>query len=270
MALFDIIDSVTEKQVTKTGFGDERIYGTVIGIVAENYTQEMPGRLCVTVPARDKDANRLKWAKMAMPYMGAGWGTYFLPEKGDQVLLIFEDGNIEKPYVIGCIPRDKDKFLTKSVNEHNQAKQIQTRNGSRITFWDDENEDGAKDRITVATAKDEHQINIDNEKDKITICDKEKKCLVEMSTEQGVLKIHAQQKLELTVGDTIKVLMNGDSGTIRIETDDMSLHASKKIKLEADGNIGISGRQVSTEATSMLKSESSGMLTLAGKPIKMG
>lgn len=270
MALFDIMDAVSEKQATKTGFGDERIYGAVVGIVAENYTQEMPGRLCVTVPVRDKDANRLKWAKMAMPYMGAGWGTYFLPEKGDQVLLIFEDGNIEKPYVIGCIPRDKDKFLTKSADEHNQIKQIQTRNGSRISFFDDENEDGAKDRITIATAKDEHQIDIDNEKDKITVCDKEKKCLVEMSTEQGILKIHANQKLELTVGDTIKVVMNGDSGKIKIETDDLSFHASKKIRLEADGNIGISGRQVSTEATSMLKSESSGMLSLAGKPIKMG
>lgn len=77
MALFDIIDSVTEKQVTKTEFGDERIYGTVVGIVAENYTQEMPGRLCVTVPVRDTDANQLKWAKMVMPYIGGGWGSYF-------------------------------------------------------------------------------------------------------------------------------------------------------------------------------------------------
>lgn len=270
MALFDIIGSVTEKQVTKTEFGDERIYGTIVGIVAENYTQEMPGRLCVTVPVRDTDANQLKWAKVAMPYMGPGWGTYFLPEKGDQVLLIFEDGNIEKPYVIGCIPKDKDKFLRKSADEHNGIKQIQTRNGSRITFQDDENEDGAKDKITIATAQDEHHIDIDNEMDKISIYDKEKNCLVELSTERGVMKIHAQQKLELTVGDTIKVVMNGDSGKIKIETDDMAVSASKKIKLNADGNIGISGRQVSTEATSMLKNESSGMLSLAGKPIKMG
>lgn len=270
MALFDIIDSVSEKQVTKTEFGDERIYGTVVGIVAENYAQEMPGRLCVTVPVRNTDANQIKWAKMVMPYMGAGWGIYFLPEKGDQVLLIFEDGNIEKPYVIGCIPKDKDRFLKKTADEHNQIKQIQTRNGSRITFRDDENEDGAKDKITIATAQDEHHIDIDNEMDKISIYDKEKKCLVELCTEQGAMKIHAQQRLELTVGDTIKIVMNGDSGKIKIETDDMTVNASKKIQLEADGNVKISGRQVSTEATSMLKNESSGMLSLAGKPIKMG
>lgn len=270
MALYDIIGSVSEKQVTKTPFGDERIHGVVVGIVAENYTQEMPGRLCVTIPVRDVDANQLKWAKMAMPYMGPGWGVYFLPEKGDQVLLVFEDGNIEKPYVIGCIPRDRDRFLRKTADEHNGIKQIQTRNGSRITFQDDEGEEGAKDKITIATAQDGHHIDIDNEMDRISIYDKEKNCLVELRTEQGVMKIHAQQRLELTVGDTIKVVMNGDSGKIKVETQDLAVSASKKIRLDADGNIGISGRQVSTEATSMLKNESSGMLSLAGKPIKLG
>lgn len=270
MALFDIIDSVSEKQVTKTEFGDERIYGVIVGIVAENYTQEMPGRLCVMIPVRDTDANQLKWAKMAMPYIGAKWGTYFLPEKGDQVLLVFEDGNIEKPFVIGCIPKDNDKFLKKSANEQNQIKQIQTRNGSRISFSDDENEDGGKDKITIATAQDEHHIDIDNEADKISIYDKEKKCLVEMGTEQGSMKIHAQQRLELTIGDTIKIVMNGESGKIKVETDSLNVSSSKKITLESDGNFSISGRQVSVEATSMLKNESSGMLSLAGKPIKLG
>ena len=269
MALFDVFDSVSEKQVTKTEYGDERIYGTVVGIVAENYTQEMPGRLCVTIPVRDTDANRLKWAKMAMPYIGAGWGMYFLPEKGDQVLLVFEDGNIEKPYVIGCIPKDKDKFLKASANEHNQVKQLQTKNGSRISFWDDESGDGAKDKITIATAQDEHHIDIDNEADKIAVYDKEKHCLVEMSTQRGIMNIHADQKLEITVGDTIKILMNGESGKMSIEAKKISTEVSSNMKISADGNIKISGRQVHTEATSLLKNECSGMLSLSGKPVKM-
>lgn len=270
MALFDIIGSVSEKQTMKTELGDERIYGAVVGIVAENYAQEMPGRLCVTIPVRDKDANQLKWAKMAMPYMGAGWGSYFLPEKGDQVILIFEDGNIEKPYVIGCIPKDKDKFLKKSANEHNQTKQIQTRNGSRITFWDDENEDGAKDKITVSTAQDAHQVIIDNDAKKISVFDKEKNCLVELQTEQGKINIHAEQKLELTVGDSIKLTMNGESGAVNLEAQKLSVGISKNINLEADGNLKLTGRQVTAEATSLLKNSCSGMISLEGKPVKLG
>lgn len=270
MALYDIIDSVSRKQERKTEFGDERIYGVVVGIVAQNYTQEMPGRLCVTVPVRDADANQLKWAKMAMPYIGAGWGIYFLPEKGDQVLLVFEDGNIEKPYVIGCIPKDKDKFLTKSADEHNRIKQIQTRNGSRITFQDDENEDGGKDIITVSMAQEMHQVVIDNGEKKISLSDKEKNCLVELATKEGQIRIHAEKKLELTVGDSVKLVINGESGTVKLDTNKHSVKASKSVSVETDGNLKLSGRQVTTEATSMLKGSCSGMVSVEGKPIKLG
>jgi uncharacterized protein involved in type VI secretion and phage assembly len=270
MALFDIFDAVSEKQVTKTEFGDERIYGAVVGIVAENYTQEMPGRLCVTIPVRDTDANNLKWAKMAMSYMGPGWGTYFLPEKGDQVLLIFEDGNIEKPFVIGCIPKDKDKFLKKSANENNQIKQIQTRNGSKITFWDDTDESGEKDKITIATSNDEHHIDIDDDADKIAIYDKEKNCLIELETAKGKINVHAEKKMEITVGDSIKIIMNGESGKISVEAKKLNVSTSGGINYETDGNFKMSGRQVTTEGTTLIKNSSSGMLSLEGKPIKLG
>lgn len=97
MALFDVLDTVSGKQMTKTEYGDERIYGIAVGIVAENYTQEMPGRLCVTVPVRDTDANRLKWAKVAMPYIGAGWGMYFLPERGIRCCLCLRTEILKSP-----------------------------------------------------------------------------------------------------------------------------------------------------------------------------
>ena len=69
---------------------------------------------------------------------------------------------------------------------------------------------------------------------------------------------------------TFKIILNGESGSIGIESKKLSVGASANIKIEADGNVKISGRQVSTEATSLLKNESSGMLTLNGKPIKLG
>lgn len=270
MALFDIFDEITEKQVVKTELGDARIFGAVAGVVAENYNEQMPGRLCVNIPVRDEQANQLKWAKMAMSYMGRKWGHYFLPEKGDQVILVFEDGNIEKPYVIGCIPKDKDQFLKKSANELNQIKQIQTRNGSRITFWDDEDDEGKKDKITVSTANDAHQMIFDNENKKISVMDKEKSCSVEMATENGKITVHAEQKIEITVGDSIQIEMNGENGSIKIKADKVSIEASKNINISADGNATLSGKQTTVNATSSLKNSSSGMVLIEGKPIKIG
>lgn len=270
MALFDIFEEVAGKQTVKTELGSPRLFGAVIGIVAENYSQEMPGRIRVNIPVRDEDANQLKWAKMAMPYMGRAWGSYFLPEKEDQVILVFEDGNIEKPYIIGCIPRDKDTYLKQSATEKNQVKQIQTRNGSRITFFDDTGEEGEKDKITLSTAGDGHQIVLDNEGKKIFISDKEKKCRAEFLSEQGNIKIHAEQSLTVTVGDSVTIKINGESGEVKIDAQKVTVKAGKGIKLEAEGSAKFFGKTVAIEAASSFKGSSSGMLSLEGKPVKLG
>lgn len=92
MGLYDEIDRITEKQIMKTETGDNRIFGVMLGIVAKNYDKNMPGRVCVTIPVRDQEANELKWARVSMPSSGSKWGHYFLPEVGDMVLLAFEKG----------------------------------------------------------------------------------------------------------------------------------------------------------------------------------
>ena len=119
MGLFDVIDQIAENQIMKTETGDNRIFGVMVGTVAKNYDQDMPGRVCVTIPVRDEEANELKWARVAMPSQGKNWGIYFQPEIGDQVLLAFEQGNIEKPYVIGCVPKDSNAFLKKAYDKDN-------------------------------------------------------------------------------------------------------------------------------------------------------
>ena len=100
MGLYDVIDNIAEKKASRSDMGDNRIFGTVLGTVTENHNEDKPGRVCVEIPLRDKEANILRWARLAMPYGGKKWGTLFVPEIGDQVLLVFEDGNIEKPFVI--------------------------------------------------------------------------------------------------------------------------------------------------------------------------
>ena len=172
MGLYDIMDEIAAKQVTKSETGDNRILGVVIGIVAKNYDQSMPGRICVQVPVRDDQANELQWARLAMPSSGKKWGHYFLPEVGDQVLLAFEHGNIEKPYVIGCVPKDNNPFLTKAVHEKNQYKKIITKNGNTIQFDDGEDENGANDKISIYTAGQAHRLIFDNEKKQILLGDK--------------------------------------------------------------------------------------------------
>ena len=272
MGLYDIMDEIAAKQVTKSETGDNRLLGVVVGVVAKNYDQQMPGRICVQIPVRDDKANELKWARLAMPSSGTEWGHYFLPEVGDQVLLAFEHGNIEKPYVIGGVPKDSNKFLTGSVHEKNQIKRIVTKNGSTIQFDDVENEEGKgkKDKISIFTPDKAHQFIMDNEKNKILISDKEEKNKICIESEKGNISIDTVNKLTIKVGDNIEVIMNAQSGTVSVKCGKFKVDASDNASVSTNGKLGLTGGNLVMEASSMLKATSSGMATIGGSPVKIG
>ena len=150
MAIFDIIEDVSRKKMEKTDTGDSRIMGIMLGKVVKNYDENMPGRVSVILLSREQgegdgdeaDNTRLLWARVVMPSSGSTWGHYFIPEVGDLVLVAFEEGNIERAYVIGCIPKTNDKILTGSRDEKNKYKKIVTNNGNSIIFEDISGDDG--------------------------------------------------------------------------------------------------------------------------------
>lgn len=43
------------------------------------------------------------WVRVATPIAGANWGSCFIPRVGQEVLVDFLDGNIDRPVVIGCL-----------------------------------------------------------------------------------------------------------------------------------------------------------------------
>lgn len=286
MGLYDIIDEITERQVTKTETGDNRIWGVMVGIVAKNYdpnssvaggsnagADAMDGRVCVTIPTRNDKANELKWARVAMPSGGSKWGHYFLPEVGDQVLLAFEGGNIEKPYVIGCIQKTSDKFLKDAVDKDNQFKKIMTRHGSHITFEDNsKDEDGLKDKLTVETAQAKLQILMDNENEQIRIGDKKKEDFILMKTTEGsgTLDIKIKSKVTIKVGDSITMTMNGESGTVTIEASSIVLKGSDKVTMDSDSTVEMKAAQVTAKASSGLNLESDNGAVLKGSTVSVG
>ena len=288
MGLYDIIDEITQRQVTKTETGDNRIWGVTVGIVAKNFdpnstagggsqsgADAMDGRVCVTIPTRDQDANELKWARVAMPSSGSKWGHYFLPEVGDQVLLAFEGGNIEKPYVIGCIPKTKDSFLKDAVDKDNQFKRIVTRHGTAIIFEDNSSqggEKGEKDKLTIQTAGKTLQILMDNEHEKIRIGDKAKEDFIELYTKEGsgTLSVQVKSKITFKVGDKITVTLNGESGAVSIKADSITLEGSNGVSAKSDGSVKLEAPQVAANASSALKLESSGTASVSGSTVSVG
>lgn len=274
MAIYDIMDEIAAKQILKTDTGDNRIFGVIVATVAKNYDEKMPGRVCVQIPTRDDEANELKWARVAMPSSGEKWGHYFLPEENDQVLVAFEQGNIERPYVIGCIPKDNNQFLKKSVHENNQIKRIVTRYGSTIQFDDvfasDDSQKGKKDKISIFTPQNERQVVLDNEKQEILISDKDKKNEILIQTETGKITLKAEKNFTIKVGDNIEMIFNGESGNVKLKCEKFAVEASKSIDYKSSNKVKVEGATVDINGSEKLKASSGAMTTIGGSPIKIG
>ncbi len=270
MPFFDLVDDVAKYQMNKTEMGDSRISGVVVGEVIKNYDQEKQGFVQVNISTRDYEENKLVWARMAFPYGGDKWGEYFVPEVGDQVILVFEQGYIDRGFVIGAVPKNNSGFMKKAFDEHNNIKRIKTRNGNTIDIIDNNEGDGEKDKITITTSTSAHKIELDNEKKKILISDKEGENKIEMKTENGQMEIDAKQKLTIKVGDNIKVFMNGSNGTVSIDCTKFKLEANSSAEFKSNNRVSIEGGNVSAQGNSMLKLSSSGPVSVEGTPIKLG
>ena len=189
--------------------------------------------------------------------------------------MVFEEGIIDRPYVIGCIQKSTDKFLSKSKHKKNQHKRIVTRHGSTIEFEDvaDENGgdgDGSKDKIKVYTANEAHSIELDNEKKQIEIKDKGGKADILMKTENGDISITAARKITIKAGDKITLVMNGESGKVTLKCQDLSVDATGKIQQQATGKMNLSGAMFTAETQGAMKLNASGLTQITGATIKIG
>ena len=81
-------------------------------------------------------SEKTPWIRVTSFHGGGGKGGFFIPEKGEEVIIGFEGARAEKPYVIGCVYNGKAK--TEFSNADNDLKVIQTRSGNKIVFDDKE------------------------------------------------------------------------------------------------------------------------------------
>lgn len=121
--------------------------------------------------AQLEDDMMTPWLRMAQPYAGGGKGFSFIPEIGEEVMIDFEGGNAERPYVKGTLYNgvdDVDGAWVPSNNSHNQVKAIRTRNGHTIEIHDEGNDgyiriyDNEKENYILTFSTDEKLIKLES------------------------------------------------------------------------------------------------------------
>lgn len=144
--------------------------GVAPGIVTNNHDPEGLGRVKIRFPWLS-DNNETDWVRIATLMAGSQRGTFFLPEVGDEVLVAFEQGDINRPYVIGAIWNGAANPPETNSDGNNNIRKIRSRSGHEIVFNDDDT--SMQEKIEIRTNAG-HTIILDDSagQEKIEIIDK--------------------------------------------------------------------------------------------------
>lgn len=212
-----LLDLLQDEERQENG----RVEGVAIGLVTNNKDDQGLGRVKVKYPWRE-DSQESYWARPAVLAAGNDRGTLWLPEIGDEVLLAFDKGDIQHPYVIGALWNGKDKPPEPNADGENNTKKIRSRSGHQITLFDK----SGQESLEIKT-KGGHTILLD---------DKTGSARVEIKDGSGSNKI---------VIETAQNSLTIESGlSLKIKSQSIDIEAGASMNIKASGTLTIQGALV--------------------------
>lgn len=187
----------------------EKIFGVVVGLVSNNKDEDGMNRVKVTFPWLSEDEES-HWARVSCLMAGDQRGALFLPEVGDEVLVAFEHGDIDRPYVIGALWNGVDKPPITNGDGKNNIRLIQSRSGHKVTLDDT---DGSE---------------------KISVEDKSGKNSIVWDTASNTITITADKD----------ILLSAPQGKITLDAKELAIKSSGDAKVEAGGSMTLKGSTI--------------------------
>lgn len=241
------------------------IYGVVVGIVQDIKDPENLGRVKVDFPwlAEEADAVAIEsgedrahsfWARIATLMAGKERGSFFVPEVGDEVLVAFEHGNVDRPYVLGGLWNSDDKpHETMDGDGKNNLRSIKTRSGHVVTF--DDNSDENKAKITIHS-QGGHEVVLDDDGGQGKI---------EMKTNGGHTLTLDDAGSKVTLSDSAgnQVVLDANSGAVSVESSgDQDYTVGGALSINVTGSATISAPSGVTIDSTSIKLGNSASMTL--------
>ena len=186
---------------------DNRFFGVTIGVVTNNKDPDKLGRVKVKLPWLSEQEEST-WARVLTPMAGNQRGLYFLPEVDDEVLVAFEHGQVEFPYILGALWNGKDKPPVTNDDGKNNQRVIKSRSGHTIMLDDEDGEE------------------------RIVICDKTEKNAIVFDTKKNSISIKSEQDLNIEAKG--KINLKSSNGDIMIECNNLKIQAKQNFEIKAN------------------------------------
>ena len=202
----------------------------VVGVVTSNSDPQSIGRVRVRYPALD-DQHEGWWARIAAPSAGSNRGLLMLPVVGDEVLLAFEHGDDEHPYIVGSLWNGTSQPQTLVHDDGSFAlrsdKQIVAQAAEQISVQGDQAValQAGQDLTVKAGAK-----------------------LTAEAQSDAVL----QSTTNMTVKGVQAVTVQGAQATLQGDTT-TKVSGGGQLSLEADGSVVLKGATIQIQGSGMVQ-----------------
>jgi len=202
---------------TGQGGSGDHVSGVMVALVTGVDDPQKLGRVKIKLPTL-ADEYESDWVRVVQQGAGDKTGLVFLPQVGDEVLVVFEHGDIRRPYVLGGLwsaphkpPLGKDLF----DNGHIRRQGIVSRRNHRLVFLDADQDSG----VAIITGDDKLRI-----------------ALKSTGTE-----IHIFADGKITIEANQEIAIKGQAG-ISIESQgQLTLKGQAGVKIQSPGVVDIDG-----------------------------
>jgi phage protein D/phage baseplate assembly protein gpV len=208
--------------------------GVAIGIVTDARDPEKVGRVRVKLPWLRDDFETF-WARVLQVGAGSGRGALVLPEVGDEVLVAFEQGDLDAPYVLGGLfstknPPARGQLADVGSGGKVERRAIVSRTGHALELLEGQQKKG----VWLHTGDDKLKLAMDGTETVITV-HSDGKVVVEAKQEITI----DGQKIDLRAKSGITLDAGG--GNVEVKGVNVELTGSAAAKLSAP-NVSIDGK----------------------------
>ncbi|MFJ6520510.1 VgrG-related protein [Streptomyces filamentosus] len=222
---------------------DRRPGGLVNATVTDTQDPEGSGRVKVAFPWLS-DEYASDWARTAQA-AGTGGGEPYIPEVGDEVVVGFELGRLDRPYVLGGLYNGQDRPSGGGAVDPTSGavdrRAFASKGGHRLELLDAA---GGAQGVRLRTGDGKLTIDLDQAGTAVTI------------GSDGAVRITAKEKVSITASGGVSV--DAERGALELSGDSVSVTARQgvrvdggqgEVRLATGGTVDVRGATVTVDGT---------------------
>jgi uncharacterized protein involved in type VI secretion and phage assembly len=234
--------------------GGPPMFGVVVAVVTDMSDPDGLGRVKVkfpTLPDKTGTPAASWWIRCVTPVAGKDRGLFLPLTVDDEVLVMFERGDVRRPYIVGALYNTLDNLPAEAGDAKQYADGgksstwvLKSTTGNVIKFRDDSKDN----QISIDVQKGKYVFTLDNKNQKIIM------------HSDGKIEIDSKAAISITSLDNITIDSKKDV-TINA-VGNVNLSATQGMKMESKASLDLKGNLANLEAT--------GVMTVKGSMVNLG